>query len=104
MVKRINAIEGGLSTFEAVANNIIRGYEPEFRKDVFSDVIGDITIDTVKAFDTGMWETGIERKNIEGKWVIVEQYESREDAQKGHDNWVELMRKTPKVKLEDINL
>ena len=97
-IKTITAIEGIISLSENI------GREPEFRKDVYNDVIGDITIDTAKAFDTRMWETGIERKSIEGEWIIVEQYKSKEEAEKKHKKWVELMKSTPKMELEDINL
>ena len=97
MVKKISVIEGVLSTLQAIE-------EPEFREFSKNDVIGDITIDTVKAFDIGMFETGIKRMSIEGKWIIVEQYKDRKEAQKGHNKWVELMRKNSKVELKDINL
>ncbi len=40
---------------------------------------------------------------IEGKWVIVEQYEGREHAEKGHDKWVKMMTEDPDFPLKDID-
>ena len=43
-------------------------------------------VDTVKAFDTGKYETGIE---IDGdNWIITEKYETQEEAAKGHEKWI----------------
>ena len=72
----------------------------ESRKDVFRDNFDGITVDTVKAFDTGVWETGIEKPGL--GWVIVEQYESRDDAEAGHARWVNDMKKDPKAELSDV--
>jgi len=59
-------------------------------------------VDTCLAVDTGTWETGIEVKD--NPWVIVEQYHNKKDAEIGHAKWVELMRKDPDMKLEDIDI
>ncbi len=97
MVKKINALEGVFSTFSAMADQT----KPD-RRDFFRDELGNIIVDTVEAFDTGMWETGIQRK---GKnWIIVEQYESRNQAGEGHEKWVKNMKENPKMKLKDIDL
>ncbi len=101
MVKRINAIAGMCATIEAMKTSIIEGELPE-RKDVFREETVRYIVDTVKAFDTGMWETGIEKSGDD--WVIVEQYENREKAKTGHDKWVKQMEQNPKRKLKDINL
>ena len=104
MVKRINPFEGAAMTMSRIYESVITGKELEHRKDVFNDVIGDITIDTCKGFDIGMWETGIERKSIEGKWIIVEQYTNREKAEAGHKVWVDKLTKNPNIELTDIDL
>lgn len=96
-VKRIDPIEGLMATFRVVASG-----DNSHRKDVFNDVVGDTIVDTVKAHDTGMWETGIKRG--EGKWVIVQQYKSRDEAQVRHKDWVDEITKHPKTELTDINL
>ena len=70
------------------------------RSDVFNDKIGKIIVDTVCAYDTHTWETGI----CQDKWIIVEQYETRKLAEKGHKKWVAKIKKNPKTKLKDINL
>lgn len=77
-----------------------------WRKDTFNWVSkdGTITVDTCEGFDTHKWETGIKRTKIEGKWAIVEQYKSREDAVKGHQEWIKKIETNPKQELEDINL
>jgi hypothetical protein len=58
-------------------------------------------IDTVFTIDTGEWETGIKPKN--NVWIIVEQYgDSEIKAKKGHDKWVEKLKKNPKLELKDV--
>ena len=69
-----------------------------------TDELEGISIDTCCAFDTGVWETGILREKVEGKWVIVSQYETKEEAEEGHKGWVELMKTDPACKLVDINM
>jgi len=90
------------------ALNFLSGFpssmSDSFRRDVLTNKVGDITVDTVCAFDTGIWETGIKRESIEGKWVIVEQYEDAQEARKGHQKWLELMTNQPDAKLEDIDM
>lgn len=103
MVKKINVFEGLLCLLEQERDCAL-GIEPKFRKDVFNDAIKNITIDTAKAFDTKMWETGIKRDSVERKWVIVKQYKNRAEAKRGHKKWVELMKKTPRMELKDINV
>lgn len=63
-----------------------------------------IVVDSSLPPDTNIWETGIKRRNIEGKWVIVEQYEDKECAEKGHDKWVKLMTEYPDFPLKDIDM
>ncbi|MCH7568460.1 MAG: hypothetical protein IIA87_03480 [Nanoarchaeota archaeon] len=81
-------------------NTIISG-DMRFRDDVFNDEFKGIIIDTVLTSDTGKWETGIKRKNIEGEWIIVEMYENREEAKTKHEEWVKRLKKDPKMKLKD---
>jgi len=84
------------SVVEAIKNP---GIVKESRKDVFRDEFDNIVIDTVKPFDTGIWETGISR---DGKWVIVEQYDDRQSAKMGHSGWVMEMKKNPDAELTDV--
>ncbi len=60
-----------------------------------------IIVDTVMIADSEQpFETGISHKRYnDGKWVIVEMYDSKEDAQIGHDKWVKIMTagKLPKT-------
>lgn len=34
-----------------------------------------------------------------GKWIAVEAYDTKDEAQKGHDNWVDTMTNNPPDKL-----
>ena len=72
-----------------------------FRKDVITDEFDNIVVDTCVAFDTHEWETGVKIGDI--SWKIVEQYDNREQAVKGHNNWVKKLKKNPNIELPDIN-
>jgi hypothetical protein len=67
---------------------------------------GSTTIDTCYVNDGSKpYETGISSpKYNHGMWVIVENYNTKEDAQKGHNKWVGIMScdKLPE-KLVDCN-
>lgn len=54
---------------------------------------GVLTVDTTYVNDGAHpYETGIEHPQYnEGDWVIVEAYDTKEDAQAGHDKWVVTM-------------
>jgi hypothetical protein len=83
-VKRISPLEGFASTLSAMKDIAIYGGMPQ-REDALTTVIGTITIDTCEAFDTGSWETGVNRN---GGWIIVQQYDSKEEAKAGHKKWI----------------
>lgn len=53
----------------------------------------DLIIDTARRFDGRQpYETGIEHPEYnDGRWVIVEAYDTKEEAQVGHNAWVEKM-------------
>jgi len=57
--------------------------------------VGDLIIDTCLVTDSKQaYETGIKHPLYnDGTWVIVEMYDTAEEAQKGHDKWVEAMTK-----------
>jgi len=97
MVKRISPIKGVLDTMKAISTN-----DRSFRNTALNWENNGIVVDTCCAFDTGKWETGIERNG--DSWIIVEQYEDKEEAITGHKKWIEKMKKNPKMKLTDINL
>ena len=71
-----------------------------FRDDHITDTIKDIIVDTVCAPDTGKWETGI---YINGKWIIVSQYDDKDSAIKGHKQYVKSVKKG-KRHFKDIDL
>ena len=65
----------------------------------------DLAIDTcaVTDIDGFDYETAIEHPAYnEGAWVIVEQYITKEEAQKGHDKWVKKLTKKLPDKLKDV--
>ena len=62
----------------------------------------DFIVDTAFTPDTNTWETGIQAVNFNNNnWIIVEQYEDKELAEKGHKKWIKYMKTKPK-KLYDI--
>jgi len=103
LIKSVNPLVGALSTLEMMKDQVL-GKDVSGRDTALQDVVGNITIDTCCPSDTHIWETGIDRPSIEGKWVIVSQYKGAEEAKKGHQVWVNLMRENPNSKLRDINM
>ncbi len=53
----------------------------------------ELVIDTASVTDGDHpYETGILHPEYnDGDWIIVEAYDSKEDAQRGHDDWVKIM-------------
>jgi len=84
--------------------DVMRSGSRPFRNNVFRTKENGWIVDTCVAYDTEVWETGIDRTGTEDHWVIVEQYETEEEAQKGHELWVKKLRENPNTKLEDINV
>lgn len=54
---------------------------------------GDLIVDTCAVTDSSRpFETGVKHPRYnDGAWVIVELYDTREEAQAGHQRWVETM-------------
>lgn len=98
-ITSVNPLEGALGFLGSLLSVPISE-----RPKAMMDKVGDITIDTCLATDTGVWETGIRRESIEGEWVIVSQYENKEEAKVGHAGWVKLMKNDPKCALKDIDM
>lgn len=65
---------------------------------VARDEVNDYTIDTVLVTDRSwLYETAIMHEDFnDGDWIIVEGYDTKEDAIKGHKKWLE------KCKIENI--
>lgn len=87
-----------LQTF-AMANNY------EQRKVAHYESKG-IIVDTSAVSDSDFpYETGINsKKYYTREWVIVENYNSKEEASIGHNKWVKLMKsKNPPKKLKDVS-
>ena len=102
-ITSVNPLMGALGAFEMTKDQAL-GKDVSGRKTALTDKVGDITIDTCIPSDTGIWETGIKRESVEGAWVIVSQYESDKEAEKGHKQWVKLMKEEPECELKDINM
>ena len=67
--------------------------EPLRQDVVGNDVVGEYTIDTCYTLDCG-YETGIVKGS--GHWIIVQRYETRELAEKGHAVWMAMCAAEPK--------
>lgn len=65
----------------------------------------DLFVDTAAVSDsTKPFETAIAHpKYNDGKIVIVELYDTKEDAQVGHDKWLNLMLEKPPRQLSDVS-
>jgi len=72
--------------------------DDDWRTDALTDKINNHSIDTCFCPDVQKWETGIER---EGKWYIVVEYPTKEDAIKGHKAWCEKIRKNSSLELKE---
>ena len=70
--------------------NMINNYE-ERKVARFEE--GDLIIDTCLVTDSMRpYETAVQHPSYNrGDWIIVEGYESIEEAQTGHDRWVKIM-------------
>lgn len=75
------------------------------QRKVENTVIGETTIDTAAVTDSSKpYETGIEDPNYNnGKWVIVELYDTKEEALIGHNKWVDLFKTNPPKQLKDVS-
>ena len=99
-INKINPIVGAFDTIQQLANG---NQEHRQTAMTWKDDKGNI-VDTVIPTDTQTWETAIERKDVEGKWVIVEQYKTKEEAIKGHKKWIDKIKKAPRIELNDIDV
>lgn len=65
----------------------------------------DAVIDTCAVNDsTQPYETAIKCSHYNnGEWVVVEQYDSKEEAQKGHERWVQVFKSSLPTKLIDVS-
>lgn len=83
--------------------NVIGTYD-ERKIDKFEE--GDLIIDTCLVTDSEKpYETAISHPKFNnGKWVIVELYDTKEEAKKGHNKWVKIMtsKEFPK-ELNDVS-
>lgn len=68
---------------------LLDGLNYESRKVSHSE-IGDAVIDTTAVSDGSQsFETGVKHPEFnDGKWIIVEAYDTKEEAQRGHECWV----------------
>ena len=65
----------------------------------------DLIVDTCKTISAKKpFETAVQHpKYNKGRWVIVEEYRTKEQAQKGHDEWVKKLSQELPEKLEDVS-
>jgi hypothetical protein len=67
--------------------------------------INNAVIDTCAITDSSKpFETGICHPNYNsGRWIIVELYDTKEEAEEGHDRWVEVFSSSLPSKLVDVS-
>ena len=56
------------------------------------DTVGDYTIDTCDTIDQG-WETAVWKGD--GDIIIVARYDTKEEAQQGHEDWIDVCKTNP---------
>ena len=68
--------------------------------------VGDVFVDTCAVSDSSQpYETAVAHPNYnEGKIIIVQMYDTKKQAQKGHDKWVKKMtaKELPKA-IKDVS-
>src|SRR5258705_1718212 len=74
--------------------NALDNYED---RKVDSTEVGDSEVDTCSVNDGIQdYETAVKHpKYNDGEWIIVEAYDTKEDAQTSHDKWVKIMSSIP---------
>lgn len=75
-------------------------YEASDKCGAYIDEQRDFIIDTVDSIDAG-WETAISTA-IHRCWVIVERYETKEQAIAGNQKWIDSMTANPEQTLTDV--
>ncbi len=68
-------------------------YDYEDRKVDNTEINSNTIVDTCRVSDGNkLYETGVQCPRYNnGSWVIVEAYDTKEEAQTGHNKWVEIM-------------
>jgi hypothetical protein len=88
----LKELSNGLPSLEDSRSDVLRD---EFTKNGI-----DIVIDTCCAFDTKVWETGIDQND--NGFKIAEQYDSKKQALIGHKKWINELMKSPNLKITDV--
>ena len=79
----------------------------ESRKvDNYESENGVFVIDTAMVTDGDYdYETAVTYEGFnEGKWMIVEQYDTKEEAQEGHNRWIEKLNNEEPIEFKDIDV
>ena len=89
--------------FDLLGLNMLGNHE---QRKVANFKKGEIVVDTCRVTDSNKpYETGISHPRYNnGKWVIVELYDTEKEAKIGHDKWVKtiLAKKLP-ISLIDVS-
>ena len=74
------------------------------QRKIKNDQSGGGVVNTASVYDSPRpYETGIKHPNYrDGKWIIVECYDSMEEALAGHQKWVDHLSQNPKA-LTDVS-
>jgi len=88
----------GLFDFFDMADNYKERKVANYSKD-------GIVIDTCAVSDSDKpFETGVAHPQYnDGDWVIVQLYNTKKEAKKGHDKWADIMVNNPPQQLKDVS-
>ncbi len=90
-----------MSGIENFLNLLGSGEAVSDRDTALTTKVKKTTIDTCLAYDTGKWETAIDRGD--GVWKAVEQYENKTKAKAGHKKWVKKIKNNSKIDFEKLD-
>ena len=101
-MKKGKSITGEWGAKEIIGSLLkLSNSEPINRRRVDSTEVKRFFVSTVKAPDFNVYETAIQHKGLlrsinKSEWIIVEEYKTKKEAQKGHKDWVEYCKTNPK--------
>ena len=68
-------------------------WQPREERIVDNTKIDEYTVDTCYCNDTNKYETAI--KKYDNEWVVLEEYDTKEQSQYGHNKWIEFAKTKP---------
>ena len=81
-----------MDNFESMLYGILAGLQGYKGERIGKTCVGDYTVSTIDTADAG-WETAIWKEG--GEIVVVARYATKEEAEQGHQNWIEICKLNP---------